>query len=996
MSPSSRRRPNRLIRLNRPNRLKRPIRAVPAVLAFALALLGLLILPPTPAAAEDRSAIEVFGGCLSAQKKGDLVLLIDESASLRDTDPDGARVTAAGYLLNQLAGFAGEGKVALDVTVAGFASDYDEAIGWTRLGGDGTRTLDQTLDTFRDRTEGYETDYWNGLNGARQKLAERAKADPDRCQAIVWFTDGTLDLDLRRNDQDRQRYGEHKAYAPDLDLDTEDRVRQAEAAARRDLCRAGGLADQLRGNRVTLFAIGLRGSDAKASDFDTMRAIATGASGDEKCGKITKPTPGEFTLASNIDDLLFALDRMRDPSREPTETEAGVCQGRVCEQRHNIVLDNSLSSVHILGSANVDGLTVVLVRPDGKTITLKRLDPGRSAEAESGGVAINYTWQSDRTVSIDLKRSGSADWTGQWAVVFVDPKANSPKARSRTNIHVSGDVFPAWPDAAKLTLRAGDQVKGVKFGLADADGKAIDPRSLLGRAKFGAALTVPGGQELVLADGVGKGDIAAARTLDLTDVQPGRATLRLSVAVTTAATTDAQGKRVAGTPLAPRVIDIPVTIDPPLGFPTPASSINFGSAEGPADLTAGLPVGGPGCVWLATDTKPVINSGPDTIGDTLISSSADSAGSCVRVGEGEQSTLPLRLTTAEAGNGSLNGTVAIMVAPAEAPDRATEVMIDFTADLSRPLNPINFVAVLLAALILGPGIPIALLYLGKWLTATIPSRALLARRIPIMITAGPPGSAGRVLRVERGQPEPFTLTERDFTDLVRLSNSGSRTAEADGATLRTSIGRSPFGAGFVVVDSPGLVGASSTDPNPYGPDRQARLPLAVHNTWVVQHDPAGPVDQAQLLIFIGADLAADRLQAMAEDIDRRAPDLVHRLHSAGDVSAAGQSTSAAHPFDDHGVPATGPTQPSPFQDQQPPPMPRPGPVSGSAAPDPGQDHPVRPADQDQPARPAGQDQPPPPRATGADSGTGSGDRPDSDWSFDFDDLDEGSGPGRQP
>ncbi|WP_152360824.1 vWA domain-containing protein [Microlunatus speluncae] len=967
---------------------RRPGRVAPAVLAFALGLLGLLILPPTPAAAEERSAIEVFGGCLSAQKKGDLVLLIDESASLRDTDPDGARVTAAGYLLNQLAGFAAEGKVALDVTVAGFASDYAEAVGWTRLGGDGARTLDQTLDSFRDRTDGYETDYWNGLNGARQQLAERSKADPDRCQAIVWFTDGTLDLDLRRNAEDRERYGEHKAYAPDLDLDTEDRVRQAETAARRDLCRAGGLADQLRGNRVTLFAIGLRGSDAKASDFDTMRAIATGASGDEKCGKITKPTPGEFTLASNIDDLLFALDRMRDPSREPTETEAGVCQGKVCQQRHNIVLDNSLSSVHILGSANVNGLTVVLVRPDGKTITLKRLDPGRSAEAESGGVAIGYAWQSARTVSIDLKRSGNADWTGQWAVVFVDPKANSPKARSRTNIHVSGDVFPAWPDAKKTTLRAGEQVKGVTFGLADAAGKAINPRSLLGSAKFGATLTVPGGQELVLADGVGAKDIAAARTLDLTDVRPGRATLRLSVAVTTAATTDAQGKRVAGTPLAPRVIDIPVAIGPPLGFPTPASSINFGSAEGPADLTAALPVNGPGCIWLDAGSKPEINSGPDTIGETKISSSADSADSCVRIAEGQQAELALRLTTAEAGNGSLNGTMAIMVAPAEAPDRATKVMIDFTADLSRPLNPVNFVAVLLAALILGPGIPIALLYLGKWLTATIPSRALLARRIPIMITAGPPGGAGRVLRLERGQPEPLTLTERDFTDMVRLSNSGSRTAAAEGATLRTSIGRSPFGAGFVLVDSPGLVGASSTDPDPYGPERQARLPLAVHNTWVVQHDPAGPADQAQLLIFIGADLTADRLRTLAEDIDRRAPDLVQRLHASGPAQDA-PDWSAAHPFDDpDGGAAT--VAPSPFQDQQPPP----GPTAMPPVPGPGQDKPARPAGHDQPARPAGQDQPPPRPAAGTEPGAESGDRQDTDWSFDFDDLDEG--PGRRP
>lgn len=856
-----------------------------------VAIGGLLMI--TPAEAKERSAIEIFGGCLMAQKKGDLVLLIDESASLQTTDPDGARATAAGYLLNQLNGFAAEGKIALDVTVAGFASDYAEAADWTRLDGDGQRSLIEAIDGFRNRNDGYETDYWNGLNGAREDLAERTAEDPDRCQAIVWFTDGKLDLDLRRDAQDRERYGEHKAYAPELDLDTEDRVRQAEAAARKDLCRNGGLADQLRGNQVTLFAIGLRGSDAEDSDFDTMRAIATGASGDEKCGKITDPTPGEFTLASNIDDLLFAFDRLRDPSREPTQTEAGVCQGRVCAtERHNVVLDNSLKAVHILGSAAVDGLSVALIPPNGKAITLDRTEPGRTTQTEAGGIKISHSWQSDRTISIDLARPQNADWTGQWGLVFVDPKAESPKAKSRTNIHVSGDITPAWPDASKTTLRSGEQV-GVKFGLADADGQPIDPAALLGTAQFNAVLTAPGGKEIVLADGVGAGEIAADRKLDLTDVPPGEGTLRLDVAVTTAATTDAQGNQVAGTPLAPRVIDIPVTVAPPLGFPTPAAKINFGSAEGPANLTADLPVTGPGCVWVEPETAPEIDSGPDTIGETKITSTADSASNCIRVEEGEQASLPLRLTTADAGNGSLNGSLPIMIAPAVpdqkegAPDRATEVMIDFTADLRRPLNPINFVATLIAALILGPGIPLGLLYLGKWLTATIPSRALLVRRIPITL------ADGRVLR----EGSPFALAEADFTDMVRLSNSGSRTAEADGATLRTSIGRSPFGAGFVVVSSPGRMGASSTDPMPYGEQRDARLPLAVHNTWVLQHDPAGPPDQAQLLIFIGADLTAERLQQLADDIDRRAPDLLDRLLGSGSVEQ-GSGDASQNPFED--------------------------------------------------------------------------------------------------
>src|SRR5690606_38584271 len=359
-----------------------------------------------------------------------------------------------------------------------------------------------------------------------------------------------------------------------------------------------------------------------------------------------------------------------------------------------------------------------------------------------------------------------------------------------------------------------------------------------------------------------------------------------------------------------------------------------------------------GCVWVAPETAPEITSAPEGIGATEISSSADSADDCVRLGDGERGALPLRLSTAEGGNGSLNGSIMIMVAPANAPDRAQPVAVEFTADLFRPLDPVNFTAALIAGLVLGPGIPLGLLYLGKWLTATIPSRALLARRIPVTITAGPPGSRGRVLR----DGAPFTLAEADFTDMVRLSNSGSRTAQADGATLRTSIGRSPFGAGFVVVSSPGLVGASSTDPAPYGERGDARLPLAVHNTWVVQHDPAGPADQAQVLIFIGADLTVDRLQAMAADIDERVPDLVTRLRG-GHTATAGTA----------GPDAAGPAATDPF-----------------AAP-------ARTEDAGQAGESGRAGDTGSACDTGSIGDTGRVDGADApDWSFDFDDLDDAS------
>ena len=47
-----------------------------------------------------------FGSCLSGQDEGSMVILIDQSGSLRTTDPDKARVRAAQYLVERMASFS--------------------------------------------------------------------------------------------------------------------------------------------------------------------------------------------------------------------------------------------------------------------------------------------------------------------------------------------------------------------------------------------------------------------------------------------------------------------------------------------------------------------------------------------------------------------------------------------------------------------------------------------------------------------------------------------------------------------------------------------------------------------------------------------------------------------------------------------------------------------------------------------------------------------------
>ena len=61
-------------------------------LLFGLASSGLFA--GIARAEADNRAVDRYGACLAGQKAGDLLLLIDESGSLKDTDPAAARVKA--------------------------------------------------------------------------------------------------------------------------------------------------------------------------------------------------------------------------------------------------------------------------------------------------------------------------------------------------------------------------------------------------------------------------------------------------------------------------------------------------------------------------------------------------------------------------------------------------------------------------------------------------------------------------------------------------------------------------------------------------------------------------------------------------------------------------------------------------------------------------------------------------------------------------------------
>jgi len=246
--------------------------------------------------------------------------------------------------------------------------------------------------------------------------------------------------------------------------------------------------------------------------------------------------------------------------------------------------------------------------------------------------------------------------------------------------------------------------------------------------------------------------------------------------------------------------------------------------------------------------------------------------------------------------------VPVHISALDNPNDAQVVDVPFVASLTRPLSTTNFVLVFLAALLLGPGIPLALLYGAKWYVAKIPGAPLLAERIPVEV------DSDVVLR----NGTPFAMADTDLLQMVSgLPPSGARKLTVRGVRLTATTGRSPFGTGHVTVDADGMVGVGSELPGTDRSGLRAVLPLAVHNKWVLLHDPAGPSNAAEVLLLVAGLTDTAARERIYDDVGRRLPELLsalrHRAVEAGLVRAG--DSRGASPFG-NAAPMT--ARPDPF------------------------------------------------------------------------------------
>lgn len=177
--------------------------------AFTLSFLSTLMFPMSPARAD--KAFDALAACINKETSTqvNIMFLIDSSGSLKfaddnkspGSDPEGKRAEIIASSILLLERINQEKKLFFALTTFDSTSPGQDKNGkkyeeysWKQANPENVKDASKWSEKIKNFNNGQKTDWAAGLRNAQKKLSEAPKADGEACQAIIWFTDGGLDV----------------------------------------------------------------------------------------------------------------------------------------------------------------------------------------------------------------------------------------------------------------------------------------------------------------------------------------------------------------------------------------------------------------------------------------------------------------------------------------------------------------------------------------------------------------------------------------------------------------------------------------------------------------------------------------------------------------------------------------------------------------------------------------------------------------------------------
>jgi len=840
--------------------------------AAVLAAVGLApgaVAPASAAPRQDGGAAAVTGGsavagCLRDSGRLAVSFVVDESRSLRSTDPDAQRVQAALAALDGLAELAGSvDGTTVEVAVATFGDPFVARLPFTELTAESDPVIRRTIRALARQTAGTETDLVTALAAARDGLNEHtaevtAAGDPAPCSTIVLFTDGGYRLLPRTGGAGAPR-SPSKAYAPGQELRTEAGIEAAEAAGIEVVCRPDGLADQIRADDISLTAVMLA-AEPTAADEDLLRAIATGTGGKRTCGRPDATNPGSFLAARDADLLVAGFDELavglNGGAPVSGDTAVTICGTEACPSATRTVeVDPLTRRLRILTLAPEPGLVVEVEGPAG---TARIDEPG---PVELGGVTGTARAVAGRGFAVDLDRPTDGDdaWVGTWTVrlTSAEPELVDAPALIRAYTYTDLAVELSVP-----TLTRGEDA-AVEASLAIP--AQLDPADLIATGRATARFDDPmsGRSYEVPLDGPAAGPYTGAFAVPA-DLRANAVSATVTVTVTyraggTATDTSAPADALVRRPgdavqFAPGALELPTL-----------------SGDGAASSTL-LAVGGKvdGCVWFdAPELTGPVDAGALTV--TYDGAEAVGEDACIAVPAGSTTEIEVAVSPEHRATGSLRGHLVVHEKVGGA-ETVTDVAV--VGNLYRGVDQAR--RLLLAAGLVAGGLllPMALLFLINAAGARFQRLdAVRAAAVPVRV------SGRTVEALVDGRARRLSLEAGRFTSLADAGTS--REFTFGGIRFRARPSKNPFGATVALAAPEG--GAEKLKG---GIGRKVELDAGLAGSWIFLLDPdrtrrgrRGTVE-GRVIAFLHERADARALARLLDDIERRLPTTADELGQA--------------------------------------------------------------------------------------------------------------------
>jgi hypothetical protein len=607
------------------------------------------------------SATQSLSECAQTRRRINALFLIDESGSLKQTDPTNQRVVAVKSALASLQSLQGDsyvGRADVRVKLVGFAEDAQTLAEWRELNARSIKDLQRQAEALADRNTGRDTDYYVALDTARQHVeAEAAKAaaagESEACTLLLWFTDGKYDI------EDRLQPGPgdtlSKYYAPDIGLDQAGGGAQSVQRGKDLLCASGGVVDQLRDAQVSVAPVVLT-TQIAPEDQAFLQSVASGG-----CGAHGSVDTGNVFAAGDVASAILSFDRavgsVDGATTLPSETLVICITHRCGEGTHSFELTRAVRSFRLVVLTPQEGDSVEVAVPGTKQRF--PVSAGKSADATIGGATLRARWSSPTVLVLTCEPSRSSSTvstteTSEWSVVVIG-RGEQAAQTAQLQLSMVTDVLPALVGtpvlhagaAAPLTVSLRDQrgrhVVPSKFGIKSVDvtATAVDP-----------ARETPD-------------------TVAFTEAGPGRYTANYTPAADTASPSIDLQVRVAlgidnGLDLAPIVKTFPLRVAPPQGYPSISTGVLVLRPDrGKTSATGRLTVRGGASAGCIQVQSPEVDVAPDGAGTVTFATRPGPGGgtSCVRVGAGKTLNVDVRATPEQSVSGTGRATFKLVVSP---------------------------------------------------------------------------------------------------------------------------------------------------------------------------------------------------------------------------------------------------------------------------------------------------------------------------------------------